>query len=54
MDTVADTAEDPRDCKRSGVTLDTVYMDSGGIGIYIMYAIKLTYCKREIETTPFC
>jgi hypothetical protein len=33
-------------------TLDTVYMDSCGIGINIRYIINLDGCKPHLEMTP--
>jgi hypothetical protein len=46
--------KDPRDRKPFPITLDTVYIDSCGISIYIMFIAHLTAYRRQIEMTLLC
>jgi hypothetical protein len=45
--------EDRDDGKRHSITLDIGYMDSNGVGIYIMFIINLPTCLCNLDRTLF-
>ena len=45
--------KDLRDYKRFSITLDTVYMDSCGVAIYIMYVVSPQVVKPQSDDRHF-